>query len=186
MRPPDRRWIRGATVKAKGNKENGGDQIRKKLFDQWKGGIEFLKPHDDVLSGKTSLWETTNQSSGSNVYVAGHPLERPREELLRTGKMIGPGAVEKIRSFELRCHAIGRKLVVRLYRGSESASIALEYEPPGGPDKECDEGLFTWFGPVEDICTPWSDNDPSQCQVVAVDDLRRFAQKNGRQGKTGK
>lgn len=92
---------------------------------------------------------------------------------LMTGKTIAAGATEQYKHGSVRCYRKQGRLFVAVFAGERLRSRTLPCR--FHDEDEVDEGLFTWFGPVEYVGTAWSDNDPDQCQVITIDHLRAFA-----------
>ncbi|MBD3239703.1 MAG: hypothetical protein GF331_03895 [Chitinivibrionales bacterium] len=151
-------------------------QLRTHLTRKHAGTIAFVRAADSVLRGKAEPTAENAGQYGRNVYIASHDVYDPSPADLVTGVTIAIGAIEALGTVELRCYAKGRQACVALFRGDRVVSKVLTHDPVALPShgQAYDEGLFTWFGPVEDICTPWSDNDPPHCQVLTVEDLRVF------------
>jgi hypothetical protein len=106
------------------------------------------------------------------IAKAGTFVAAPAE--LEIGRAIADGHREELAHCELRCFVARQHLAVAVFdREGQAISRVLRARSRGVTS--CDEGLFAWFGPLEYVLTPWSDNDPPQCQVVTIDSLRRFA-----------
>jgi hypothetical protein len=137
-------------------------------------GIKFCAATDAVVLG-LELEDSGNKQYGKNVFVATGPRFVPNDEERITGQTISVGSEEKFKHCRLSCTKRGKNIVVAVYEpGRRRISRELTCEHQGADS--VDEGQLAWFGPVEDICTPWSDNDPAQCQVITVDRLRTFAE----------
>lgn len=136
--------------------------------------IKFLSAADSVVCGQ-DLRASGNKRYGSNVYVATHTSPEVTEPPL-TGEHIKAGHRERYGRRELRCDLSKGRLRVAVYdREGNMLTRVLSCKAKGR--NEADLGELVWFGPVEEICTPWSDNDPSQCQVITVEVLRLWAKK---------
>jgi hypothetical protein len=108
---------------------------------------------------------------GSVAISRAAPFTPPASELA-IGRELAAGDREPFDACELRCFAKAGQLAVAVFDGDQRVISRVLHARGVSPT---DEGLFTWFGPVEYVHTPWSDNDPPQCQVVTVETLRRFA-----------
>lgn len=136
-------------------------------------GIRFSPATGSVVAG-ADLEATGNRSYGQNVFVSTGPRFEPEAGDLHTGMAIPIGAREPYPQGQLRCDRSGGAVVVAVY-APDGRRLSRELRAAGSTAGAIDEGAFAWFGPVEDICTPWSDNDPSVCQVITVHRLRVFA-----------
>jgi len=135
--------------------------------------IRFSPATDPVVAG-AELEQTGNRSYGKDVYVSTGPRFEPAPGDLHTGVAITVGARERFAHGELRCDRADGAVAIAVW-SKDGRRISRELRCAGSTAEAYDEGAFTWFGPVEVICTPWSDNDPSSCQVVTVHRLRCFA-----------
>lgn len=150
--------------------------LRAHLTCKHNGAIAFVRAAESVLRGRGEPTAENAGQYGRNVFVASHDVYDPSPADLITGMRITIGTAETLGSVELRCYARAREACVALFRGDRVVSKVLTHSPAALPEHGTayDEGLFTWFGPVEDICTPWNDNDPPHCQVLTIEDLRVF------------
>jgi hypothetical protein len=138
-------------------------------------GLEFLPATDEVVAG-LELEDSGNQSFGQNVFVSTRARFQPADGPPLLGKTIALDAVERYARGELRCQIqAGSGQVVVAVFAPDGRRLSRELTCHASKAGAYDEGLFVWFGPVESICTPWSDNDPDQCQVITLDRLREFA-----------
>lgn len=135
-------------------------------------GVAFSRATDEVIEG-FDLESTGNRSYGKNVHVASRKGPTFPAAKLRLGRSLAVGHREAYRGCELRCEREGKAITVRLY-GEDGAPMTRTLAHVTGDD-EVDEGLLTWFGPIEHIGTPWNDNDDEQCQVITVEVLRDYA-----------
>lgn len=136
--------------------------------------IDWRPASDEVVEGH-DLRSSGNRSHGRNVYVATHDTPPVDREALRTGRVLSPGREEAFPGCVLRFARRGALVTAALYDASGRA-LSRVLRAVSAAD-EVDEALFTWFGPLEDICTPWSDNDPPQCQVLTLEGLRAYGRK---------
>jgi hypothetical protein len=152
-----------------------GETIRMRL-NRKKDDVRFVLAAEGVLKGEADLEGSTNRQYGKNVYVAKRGDFGASRNDLETGVLIEAGSIETLGPCEFRCVKNRGVVSAALYKGGRAASLRLTCADGGEKEPgRYDEGFFTFFGPVEDLCTPWSDMDPAQCQVVATDDLRDFA-----------
>jgi hypothetical protein len=150
--------------------------LRERLNRKHRGTIAFVRAAESVVRGKTEPSAHNAGQLGRNIYIASHDIYEPAPADLVAGVTIGVGSVERLGGAGLHCYADSRRVCVALVCGGTIVSKVLTHTPVAAPTQGSayDEGLFTWFGPVEDICTPWNDNDPPRCQVLTVEDLRVF------------
>jgi hypothetical protein len=148
----------------------GDTTIIDRLNERKKGSIEFSLATDPVVEGMK-----LEPVSGGTVSVSQVGSFEPEPEDLVVGRTIDVGHLEQLEGCDLRCYREGSDVYVALFREGGRVSRALKCRVNPLPEGGVDEGLFTWFGPVEYIGTPWSDNDAFQCQVVTVDRLRAYA-----------
>lgn len=136
--------------------------------------ISFHDATDAVVEG-FDLGASSNRHYGASVFVATRgDYEVEDLSVLLVGRSLAAGAREHFPECELVCSLENGQLLVAVHALSGqrlSRHLVARRHDRGS----CDEGFFTWFGPVEDVCTPWSDNDRAQCQAVTVDRLREFA-----------
>jgi len=155
-----------ATIREKLNADaqrNAGDR---------RPGIRFVEPTKPVIAG-LDLTESGDQSYGSvHVSTGRAPTIDPGE--LRTGTTISVGATEGFPGCELRVARERDTISIGVF-DTHNEPLTRSLRCTATDADEYDEGLFAWIGPAEEIHTAWSDNDPAQCQVVTVDDLREFA-----------
>jgi hypothetical protein len=137
-------------------------------------GIDFISASDAVIEGH-NLEDSGNRSYGKNLYVATGSTPKIDLSGYLIGKTISVGSVESFAHCELRCTRSGKRVAISL-TSTNGNTIGRELQV-SSQDDSIDEALFAWFGPSEDICTPWSDNDPPQCQVITLEGLRAFARK---------
>lgn len=135
---------------------------------------QFLAATPEVVGG-FDLESSSNRHYGKNVYVANLGPANVKVRSLVTGVVLRVGAVEKLpHGRELRCRRDGDLVTVAVY-DKQGDAITRVLGCSDAAASSIDEGWFTWFGPVEDYGTPWSDSGPAYCQVVTVDALRKFA-----------
>jgi hypothetical protein len=134
--------------------------------------INFTPATDAVVAGH-DLHASGNRHEGDNVYVATRSYGGPPLKQLQLGRRIA-ASEERYGGCTLRLQLDGGRLSATVI-DDQGRALSRTLVAAAGPDGTCDEGQLAWFGPLEDICTPWSDNDPSQCQVVTLERLREFA-----------
>jgi hypothetical protein len=118
-----------------------------------------------VYHGKRGKWGTWSE-------FFGRPYQAKRGEL-RTGVRVAPGDVWKLPRGELRCYRVGPEARFGYFKDDRLASVELRcVPPPDAADASVDVGRFTLFGPRVFVGTPFSDNDPDNCEIVTVDQLR--------------
>ncbi len=135
--------------------------------------LKFQSASDEVVAGY-ELESSGNRAHGKNVYISTSAAPNIKRETLLTGSVLRVGARERLARGELRCERAGADVTVAVYdpRGKAITRVLVCAQCS---EDEIDEGLFTWLGPKELYCTPWSDNDPAYCQVVTVARLRQWA-----------
>jgi len=134
--------------------------------------IAFSPATDAVVEGAR-----LEPVSGGMVSVSQVGSFEPEPSDLVVGRTIDVGHLESFEGGDLRCYREGSDVFVALFRDGRSVTRALRCRVRPFPEGGVDEAQFAWFGPVEYIGTPWSDNDPFQCQVVTVDRLRAYARR---------
>jgi len=135
--------------------------------------IDFVEACDEVVEGY-DLRSSGNQFHGKNVYVSTGADYEPTPGLLVTSKVMLEGARERFPGCELRCALTEDGLGAAIYDPVGNVMTRQLISRSAGIES-ADEGSFAWFGPVEDISTPWSDSSLPQCQVITIDRLRRYA-----------
>jgi hypothetical protein len=135
--------------------------------------ISFVEATDEVVEGY-ELRSSGNQFHGKNVYVSTGGDYQPEPKSLITGKDIEAGAREPFLGCELRCDLINGALGAAL-SASDGTAMTRRLISRSIETASADEGSFVWFGPVEDINTPWSDGGLPQCQVITIERLRTYA-----------
>ena len=137
-------------------------------------GLDFIPASDAVIEGH-DLRASGNRAYGKNLYVATGATPEINLSDYKIGVTISVGSVERYPNCELRCTRKGKQVCVGL-TSTNGKKIGRELTV-SSQDDSLDQALFTWIGPAEDLCTPWSDNDPPQCQVITIEGLRAFARK---------
>jgi hypothetical protein len=161
--------------KARPPREPGVDRLVASLNERYgkKRDIRFDSATEEVLCGM-DLEATGNRYVGKSIYISTGPRFEPDPDALPIGAKIAVGSRERFPHCELRCTTKGNWIVVAVY-AHDGIRLTRELRCAASERKTYDEGLFAWFGPVEWIGTPWSDMDPSNCQVITVHALRAFA-----------
>ncbi|MBW2253839.1 MAG: hypothetical protein JRI25_04500 [Deltaproteobacteria bacterium] len=150
--------------------KRGDTAIIDRLNERERGHIEFYLATDAVVAGGK-----LEPVSGGSVSVSQVGTFEPELEDLVVGRTIDVGHLESLEGGDLQCYQKGSDVLVALFREGRPVSRVLKCRAEAPlPEGGVDEGLFTWFGPVEYVGTPWSDNDDFQCQVVTVDRLRAY------------
>mgnify|MGYP006301108411 CR=1 FL=1 len=136
-------------------------------------GIDF-RPATDSVVEHADLETTGNRACGANIYIATHSPPDIDLRDFRCRRQLRVGETEAFTHCELRCFREAGEIVAALFDAS-GTGVSHRLRCRTAAD-EIDEALLAWLGPLEDICTPWSDNDPPQCQVITVDRLRAYGQ----------